>query len=211
MAEPIDAILAFHNAFRTDIKAVDDAALDLARGRPGSESRLGRARFLNEMLAWHADGEEQAVFPALDRLTPLVSESFVADHRGLDTLAETLSKAIADRDTLATARVAAAYKFHLDIHLRKEDTQVYPLLRKRLDDHEQAKVVGTVAGAVPQARYAEVMAWLFPLLSDTDRENTTRVMQALQPPPVFAQTAQVIRTAVGDGWAELVRRIPSLG
>jgi hemerythrin-like domain-containing protein len=211
MAGPIDAVLAFHNAFRTDMNTIDDAALDLARGKTGAESRLDRARFLNEMLVWHADGEEQAVFPALERLAPMLAEPYVADHRGLDTLAETLSRAIAERNALAVARAAAAYKFHLGIHLHKEDAQVYPLLRQRLNESKQAKIVGAVAGAVPRTRFAEAVAWLFPLLSDTDRENTTRVMQTVQPPPVFAQTLQLIRNAVGDGWAELARRIPSLG
>jgi zinc finger-like protein len=211
MAGPIDAVLAFHNAFRTDMMAIDEAALELARGGSEAEHRLDRARFLNEILVWHASGEEQAVFPALERLAPMLSEPYTADHRGLDTLAEALSQAIADRDALAAARAAAAYKFHLDIHLRKEDTQVYPLLRKHLDEPEQARIVGAVAGAVPRNRYGEAIAWLYPLLSATDRENTTRVMQALQPAPVFAQTAEAIRTAIGDGWADLVRRLPSLG
>jgi hemerythrin-like domain-containing protein len=211
MAGPFDAILAFHNAFRSDMRTIDEAALALARGKLESQPRLDRARFLNEILGWHASGEEQAVFPALDRLAPLVSESYVVDHRGLDTLADALSKAIAAQDALATARAAAAYRFHLDIHLRKEDAQVYPLLRERLDESEQARVVGVVAGSVPRARFADAVAWLYPLLSDSDRENTTRVMQALQPPPVFAQTAQLIRTAIGDGWTELTRRIPALG
>jgi hypothetical protein len=30
------------------------------------------------------------------------------------------------------------------------------------------------------------------------------------PPPVFAGVSQLIQKATGDGWAELVRRIPGL-
>jgi hypothetical protein len=210
MTGPFDAVLAFHNAFRRDINLIDTAALELARGKPGLESQLERFRFFNEILAWHAHGEELSVFPALDRVAPLVSEPYLTDHSGLDTLSSTLSAAVSAGDTLATARATAALKFHLDIHLQKEDAHVYRLLRERLDGPDQAKVVGAVAGAVPQERFPETIAWLYPLLGNNDRENATRTMQMLMPPPVFAGAAQLIRKALGDDWAELVRRIPSL-
>jgi len=32
MAEPLDSILAIHNAFRSDMKNIDDAALGSAQG-----------------------------------------------------------------------------------------------------------------------------------------------------------------------------------
>jgi hypothetical protein len=35
---PIDAVVAIHNAFRQDIKLIDAAALDSARGKPGRSS-----------------------------------------------------------------------------------------------------------------------------------------------------------------------------
>jgi hypothetical protein len=210
MSGPFDAILGFHNAFRKDIRLIDEAALDLARGKPGGQSPLDRYRFLNEILAWHAHGEEQAVFPALDRVAPLLSEPYIIDHGGLDALSDALNSAVSAGDVVESARVAAAFKFHLDIHLRKEDAQVYRLLRERLDDAEQARVVGMVAAAVPQARFPETVGWLFPLLGDTDRENVTRAMQSLLPAPAFAGTAQLIRKAIGEDWAELARRIPSL-
>ena len=210
MTGPFDAIMGFHNAFRRDIKLIDEAALDLARGKPGRETQLERYRFFNQILAWHAHGEEQGVFPALDRVAPMLSEPYLTDHSGLDALSESLNAAASAGDVIESARVAAAFKFHLDIHLRKEDAQVYRLLRERLDGPEQAKVVGTVAGAVPPSRFAETVSWLFPLLDDTDRENVARVMQSMLPAPAFAGTVQLVRKAIGDGWTELVRRIPSL-
>ena len=66
MAEPLDAILAFHNAFRRDMAAIDAAALGSARGEPGLTPALERFRFFNEILVWHALGEEASFFPALE-------------------------------------------------------------------------------------------------------------------------------------------------
>ena len=65
MAGPIDAVRAIHNAFRQDIELIDAAALDAARGKPGLESTVERFRFFNEVLEWHAHGEELAIFTAL--------------------------------------------------------------------------------------------------------------------------------------------------
>jgi len=40
MAEPLDAVMAFHNAFRNDMTRIDAAALNLARGKKDLEARL---------------------------------------------------------------------------------------------------------------------------------------------------------------------------
>src|SRR5205823_3062024 len=66
MAGPIDAVVAIHNAFRKDMSGIDAAALDSARGKPGLEATVERFRFMNEVLEWHAHGEELAIFPALE-------------------------------------------------------------------------------------------------------------------------------------------------
>jgi hypothetical protein len=63
---------------------------------------------------------------------------------------------------------------------------------------------------VPQERFPEVVAWLFPLLSHDDRENITRVFQMAMPAPAFAQVKQLIQKAIANDWAELTRRIPTL-
>jgi hypothetical protein len=58
MANPLDAITAIHNAPRKDIAGIDAAALGAARGAAGLEATLQRFRFLNEVVALHAHGEE---------------------------------------------------------------------------------------------------------------------------------------------------------
>jgi hypothetical protein len=106
MALPLDAVMAFHNAFRRDMEGIDAAALGSARGRPGA--------------------------------------------------------------------------------------------------------VGVMANVIPQARFPEVIAWLFPLLSHDDRENMVRIREMVMPPPAMAQATQLAREAVGADWAELTRRVPAL-
>ena len=210
MAEPVDAVIAIHNAFRRDVRAIDAAALDAARGKPGLAPTIERSRFLNEVLVWHAQGEELAIFPALEAVAPSVAEAYERDHRGLDAAYDALSAAVSADDALAMARASAAFKFHLDIHLDKEDTHLYRLIRERVPVPEQGKALGMMASTVPQDRFPEVVAWMFPLLGHDDRENMTRIWEMVLPPPAFAGVKQLIQKAIGNDWAELTRRIPTL-
>jgi len=210
MAGPIDAVLAIHNAFRQDMAGIDAAALSTARGTPGLTAEVERFRLFNEVLVWHAHGEELAIFPVVDAVTPLVAEAYLKDHRGLDAAFDSLCAAVDASDALETARATAAFKFHLDLHLAKEDTHLYRIVRERIPVPEQGKAVGVMSSTVPQDRFPEVIAWMFPLIGDDDRENMLRIWQMVMPPEAFAGATQLVQQAVGDGWAELTRRIPEL-
>ena len=210
MAEPVDGIRAFHNAFRNDMDRIDAAALDSATGKKGFDSTIERFRFFNEVLVWHAHGEELAVFPAIEKVAPLVAEAYVIDHRGLDEAFDELHTAYSARDALKTARATAAFRFHLKIHLDKEDAHLYRIFREQIPLPDQAKALGTMASMIPRERFSEVVAWLYPLIGHDDRENMTRIWQVMLPAPVFAGVKELIRKAVGSDWAELSRRIPGL-
>jgi hypothetical protein len=210
MTEPLDAVLAIHNAFRRDIEMIDTAALDSARGKAGLAATVDRFRFLNDVLVWHANGEEVGIFPALEGVAPLVAEAYVRDHRGLDAAFDAMSAAVSAGDALQTARASAAFKFHLDIHLDKEDAHLYRIMRERVPVPDQVKALGIMSSTVPQDRFPQVVTWMFPLMGHDDRENMTRIWQMVLPAPAFAGVKQLIHQAVGDDWAELVRRIPDL-
>jgi len=210
MTEPLDAVMAIHNAFRRDMAGIDAAALNAASGKPGLAASIDRFRFFNEILVWHAHGEELAIFPALEAVVPSVAEAYQRDHRGLDEAFDTMDAAVLAHDDLATARAAAAFKFHLDIHLAKEDAHLYRLVKEHVPMAEQGKAVGLMSSTVPQERFPEVVAWMFPLMGDHDRENMTRIWQMVMPAATFDRVKQLIQKAVGDDWAELTRRIPTL-
>ena len=210
MVEPVDAVRAIHNAFRNDLQQIDAAALDSARGTKGLAATIGRFRFFNEVLVWHAHGEELAIFPAVETVAPLVAEAYLKDHRGLDSAFEELNRSYSERDPLKTARATAAFRFHLNIHLDKEDTHLYRIFRERIPLPEQGKAVGIMSSTVPPERFPELIAWIFPLMGHDDRENMTRIWQMVMPAPVFAGVKELVRKAVGSDWAELTRRIPTL-
>ena len=210
MAEPIDAIRAIHNAFRNDLKHIDAAALDSARGKEGLAATIERFRFFNEVLVWHAHGEELAIFPMVENVAPLVAEAYEKDHRGLDLAFNTLSKSYSERDLLQTARATAAFRFHLNIHLYKEDTHLYRIFKEQVSLPEQGKAIGIMSSTVPKERFPELVAWMFPLMGHDDRENMTRIWQMVMPAPAFAGVKELIKKAIGSDWAELTQRIPTL-
>jgi Hemerythrin HHE cation binding domain len=210
MAGPIDAVVAIHNAFRADMATIDAAALGAAQGRPGLEATVERFHFMNEVLCWHAHGEEVAIFTALEDVAPSIAEAYEKDHRGLDAAFDALGNAVSAHCALDTARATAAFKFHLDLHLAKEDGHVYRIIKERVSVADQGKAVGVMAGEVPEDRFPELVAWMYPLLGDVDRENMTRIWQAVMPEDGFQGAVELIRQAIGDEFGELSRRIPDL-
>lgn len=211
MVEPVDGIHVFHNAFRNDIAQIDAMALESARGKKGLDTGMKRYMFYNEVLDWHAKGEELAVFPSVEKVAPLVAEAYLKDHHGLDAAYRALDQAYSAQDLLETARATAAFRFHLFMHLGKEDSHLYRIFRERIPLAEQVKVLNMMAASIPKERFPEVVTWLYPLISPPDRETMTRIWQMNLPPPVFAGIREVIRKVIGgDGWTDLVRRIPDL-
>jgi hemerythrin superfamily protein len=132
MAVPLDSIRAFHNAFRKEIKAIDEAAYSAVKGQVGLDLILKRYSFFNEVLVWHAQGEEELIFPALESVAPLVAEAYERDHRGLDTLFDSLQKAVRVSDILAIARATSAFNFFLTFHLNKEEAHLYRIFNERI-------------------------------------------------------------------------------
>ena len=210
MPGPIDAVFAIHNAFRHDMELIDTAALEAARGKQGLEARVERFRFFNEVLEWHAHGEELAMFPALEAVAPSVAEAYEKDHRALDAAFDALNNAVSVRDPLETARATKAFKYFLDVHLDKEDGHLYRLIGERVSVPDQGQAVGLMASTVPEERFPELVAWMFPLMGHDDRENMTRIWQKVMPAEAFAGATQLVAVAIGDDWTELSRRIPEL-
>jgi hemerythrin superfamily protein len=210
MAVPLDAIRAIHNAFRKDMSAIDTAAYSSARRGSGSDLVAKRYVFFNDVLVWHAEGEEEFVFPALESVAPLVAEPYERDHRGLDSLFESLQKAVNSSDILMIARTTAAFNFHLRIHLDKEEAHLYRIFDQRVSLPDQGAIAGKMAQKIPRDRFAEFINWLYPLLGANDQENMVRIMRQALPAPVFEGATQLIKAAIGDDWTELIRRVPEL-
>ncbi len=210
MVTPLDVIPSFHQAFRNDMKLIDDAVYRAAAGDGNLAPAVERLHFFSEILKWHADGEDELVFPAMDKIAPLVAQGYLHDHHEFDTMTEGLAKITAASDALVAARETAALTAVLRIHLDKEDGYLYPMLKERTSLEEQSAIIGGMAAHVPPGRNPEFIRWLFTLLGHDDREMWTRVVMGLMPEQVFAGVNALIQDTIPDDWAELTRRIPEL-
>jgi hypothetical protein len=186
---------------------IDAAAADAARGKPGLEATIERFRFLNEILDWHAHGEDTIIGPLLESVAPDVYAAYEADHRGLDAAFAALRDAVSVHDPLETARATRAFKFHLDMHLDKEDAHMYPLLGQRIAVAELGKAIGQMGKDAPRERFPEVVAWMYPLMGVDDRVSMTLDWQRGMPAPAFAGAVQLIQRAIGDDWAAISQRL----
>jgi iron-sulfur cluster repair protein YtfE (RIC family) len=210
MPVPLDIVRSIHNAFRRDLSQIDASAFKLARNGGNLTPVFDRLHIVGEILDYHAQGEEAAVFPAVDKLTPLVARAYFLDHRELDNMVNGLETMRKTPDPLITARATAVLESHLRIHLDKEDAHLYPILRERTTESEQASIVGLMSKKVPPERFPAMVQWLLPLLDFDDRVVVTEGWMKLMPPQVFAGLKPLMQKVMAEDWTELKRRIPNL-
>lgn len=201
---------SFHNAFRRDLFQIDTLAFELARNGEDLTPVFTRLRVVGEILNYHAQGEEVAVFPAVEKLTPLVAQAYFLDHRELDTMVNGLEAMRKTPDALITARATAILESHLRIHLDKEDVHLYPILRERTKESEQASIVGLMSRKVPPKQFPAMVQWLLPLLDFNDRVVVTEGWMKLMPSQVFASLKPLMKKIMAEDWIALSQRIPSL-
>jgi iron-sulfur cluster repair protein YtfE (RIC family) len=212
LSSPIDVVLCFHNAFRRDMAEIDYQVLNIAQHGGNLLRVLDRLHVMDEILDYHARGEEAAVFPAVDNVAPLVARAYLMDHRELDKMVETLEGMRLQKspDPLLASRATAVLNSHLRIHLDKEDAHLYPILRERTTVTQQVAIGGIMSSKIPPDRFPAAIAWLFPLLNLNDRVTVTRGWMSFMPPQVFAGVKPMIKNAVAEGWDAIVQRIPEL-
>jgi hemerythrin-like domain-containing protein len=209
-ANPLDLISVAHQAFRHDIDQIDKAAAAAARGEHDLDATIDRFRFFGEMLTWHAEGEDAGIFPALAPVAPFIVTAYELDHRGLDLALDGLTAAVEVRDAIEIARSTAAFKFHLEMHLYKEDVDLYPVVAEKLSPVEQARAVGVFTDALPVDRFGDFVRWLFPLVDTDERVGVARVWHEAMPTDVFAGSMRLVERTIGDEFSDLAARMPEL-
>ena len=211
LSKLIDIIVhGFHNAFRKDIYRIDSEILRIGHSGGDIIPWFVRLQTFAEFLDYHARGEEAAVFPAFDKLTPSVVQTYLFDHRELDKMTDRLEQIHKSPDFLAATRATAVLQSHLRIHLDKEDAYIYAVLGQSLTDDEQAAIINTMASKVPPEKFSAAVQWLFPLLNLEDQVLVAKAWSSLMPPQVFAGVKRLIEGATGDNWVVLTRKVPEL-
>ena len=82
---------------------------------------------------------------------------------------------VPERPCRATRR--RFFQFFLVHHLDKEESHLCRVLEERVPMPEQGAIVAKMAQKFHADRMPKVVAWMFPLLGDDDRENMARIWQ----------------------------------
>jgi hypothetical protein len=167
---------------------------------------------MDEILDYHARGEEAAIFPAVDNIAPLVARAYLMDHRELDKMIESLKTMRLQKslDPLLTARATAVLNSHLRIHLDKEDAHLYQILREKTTINQQVAIGGIMSSKIPPDRFPAAITWLMPLLDLNDQVTVTKGWMTLMPPQIFANVKTLIKNAVAQDWDKNAQKIPEL-
>jgi hypothetical protein len=210
LSRAVDVIRCFHNAFRRDISQIDDIVVKKARESGDFTSILDRLHTMNELLDYHARGEEAAVFPAVDKVAPQVARAYLMDHRELDDMVSELETVRKNPDPLTTARATAVLGSFLRIHLNKEDAHLYVILGERTTDEEKVAIELLMSRSVPPDRFPTMIQWLFPLLELDEQVIVTKEWRTVMPPQVFAGVRPLIEKAVAEDWGKLTALVPEV-
>jgi iron-sulfur cluster repair protein YtfE (RIC family) len=212
LSSPIDVVRCFHNAFRKDIAQIDSSVLEIARSGGNLYPILNQLHSMDEILDYHARGEEAAVFPAVDNVAPLVARAYLMDHRELDKMVESLEvmRLQQSPDPLQVCRATAVLNSHLHIHLNKEDAHLYPILREKTTLSQQIAIGGIMSSKIPPDRFPAAISWLMPLLDLNDQVTVVKGWMTLMPPQIFANVKQLIKNAVSQDWDKIAQKISEL-
>lgn len=190
MPGPLDALRLIHHAIRADIQGIEDGT------RAGNDGLDARLSTLRRMMHIHEAAEENVLFPVIDEVVPGAATPYVLDHRGVESLLDTLEAALGNGDGAAAA--ASAVRGALNLHLDKEEQHLLDeLCHPNLDLPTQGKLVGEFAAQTPPADFGDFVTWLMPLLGRPQQIQMMGAWKKGMPPEVFEKTCGIAEAAIG--------------
>jgi hypothetical protein len=184
-----------HKAIRSELFAVTEEA-----GRTDPSDRLGRQALFGHvaevmgLLEEHAEHEDGAIGPVLDRELPDLQARIVVDHEALERRIEGLrdhaAAAVAAPDGqprrdlhrlyVELASFTSAYLAHQDL----EERVVMPALEEAVGVEQVMAIHGAIVGPMPPDQMARSVALMLPAMNIDDRTEFLQGMAAGAPPEV---------------------------
>lgn len=185
-----------HKAIRTELFAVttEAASLDPSLGL----ARAGLARHVRETVAFlvdHAEHEDGAIQPVLERELPDLAAKVEADHERLEARMEDLVAIAEDaaqldaadaghrvhRVHLAVASFTGAYLEHQDV----EERVIMPALEEAVGVEAVVGIHQAILSSIPPQEMAKSLALMLPAMNVDGRAELLGGMRAGAPAEVF--------------------------
>eukprot|EP00192_Tetraselmis_astigmatica_P000948 CAMPEP_0117679692 /NCGR_PEP_ID=MMETSP0804-20121206/17947_1 /TAXON_ID=1074897 /ORGANISM="Tetraselmis astigmatica, Strain CCMP880" /LENGTH=1249 /DNA_ID=CAMNT_0005489125 /DNA_START=485 /DNA_END=4234 /DNA_ORIENTATION=- len=195
---PIDHIFQFHKALKREVKHLEKEAQSLSHevDAGGAVDILvhqleARFHFLKGIYIAHSEAEDKIVFPALERkeVSRNVSHAYSLDHQKeqemfaqVDELLRSLKANLNDPAAMvpiaSRMRVTcAAVRANLDMHVRAEETELWPLFNEHFSFEEQETIVGSIIGNTGAEVLQTMITWV---ANETEPEEQAAMMDALR-------------------------------
>ena len=185
--QPMTMNRVIHGAVRRDLRRLEDALAVAADGDTHRAGQLDRAfGFLHAQLVHHHRGEDEHVFPAMQRLgvdLTLLGDMEEEHERMANALADarsaferyTASGATADRDAARTAVTHA--REVTETHLDHEERELEPLMLSH-GESEEWKAAEKKLRSQPPGVSGRFFAWIEDGMGTREREHYTASVPA---------------------------------
>ena len=224
MATPMQGVLYIHNAILVETARLENAAEELNwEDQVQAGDLAGKFEFLHEVLRLHEDGEDEAIFPALEERFSHVAAAYSFDHnnhskmyQGIRETLTTLKTGVGRGDgpklVRELRRKALALDALMSSHVGKENELIVPIFDEHFSIEEQGAILGKAMEHVTPDLMMKVLPWMYMAQSPDDKVGMMQEFQQMFPPEMFKGMTMMLSQAVpAADWQETVRRMPELG
>lgn len=209
----VDLYLTVHKGLRALMFAAVQrvGCADFACEREAAAAAAGLEELLC-FLAEHAEHEDAAILPAVERIAPALASELHEEHVRTEGMALELAVLLRRLPGASQAeRVALGRRIHerslrlVAEHLRhmgREEDEANRALWAHHTDSELGAMEQRIVGSIPPERMADWLGFMLPAASRPERVQMLTGMRAAMPQPVFAELTGQARAALGeDEWS----------
>ncbi len=188
---PIRAINYPHKAIRCELNNLVDLAESATIDTNFNEMEQ-RVSLLSDFVGFHAEAEEDYVYPALNDLHENIADSYSWDHKVdeeyFGNIKLTLQKLRAGgqaEDLVNLRRNVIALRTLLHAHSKKEDDLLIPIIDTEISPPDQGAMLGKISSKIPPEFMKSSIPFLFGNLTTDERVDYLGIMRNGMPPENF--------------------------
>lgn len=173
------------------------------------------------VLHHHAEDEETAIFPHVEKVASKLTRELIDEHHELTRRELAIEKSahellrLGEPDERVRAGVvlnqAADQLFAAYLtHMNREEAELVPLMKDKFTDPEMAAMRGKIMGAMPPDRLMAILGWMVPSLNPTELAGFLGALQQGAPPPVLTAVYDLCAARLEPArWADVRARVGS--
>jgi len=185
-----------HKAIRVELFSVTTTAASLDPSEPEARAALaGHVEDIAALLVEHAEHEDGAIQPVLERELPGLAAQVESDHASLECRIASLRDEAADAARPAIGDPGfAVHRLHLDLaaftskylaHQDLEERVIMPALEESVGVQAVVGIHQAIVGSIPPDAMARSLAIMLPAMNIDGRAELLGGMQAGAPAEVF--------------------------